>query len=554
MSKNNFYRDSTYKHHVDVTKDIIETLNKLEGQIGEIGSNGAGPPGPQGEPGPKGDPGEAGPPGPQGLPGEKGEPGEAGPPGPKGDPGEKGEQGEQGPPGPKGDPGEKGEKGEPGPQGPPGPPGPSGGGGEGGQSIGLSDAIDSNSSETAATSFAVKMVNDKVSGKADKDHNHDEVYYSKTEVDQILNTVTSTLYTVKTSEDDEPSYLSSKVDNRTVVIEGGELKVKDIDGLEIGVADISNWLKGTSSNIQNQINNIESNLSAITSGMRYLGKVENYAELQEVGVKDNGTLVVVLEDETRTGGRSMYVYSEDLGAWDFIGEFTFTDKFIELEDTPASYSNSNGKVLKVDETNQKIVFSNLDYEEILNRPSSTITQIDNAVDKSHEHNNKKELDGIGESSDGVLTYKGHEYVKKADFLANTKEHLYASVSTTRIDIAKDRPIAFTKRAGEILMDSEGRFELKAGKTYLISASLRFRTASWIRTSIVESDTGNAPANAPNTAYRNAVSANLNDTGNGVESLIVTPTSTQYYEIRVLDIGPNSEVNDVSSSSISIVEI
>lgn len=553
MSNNNFHRDVTYTHHVDVTKDIIETLNRLEEQIGEGGNVGAGPPGPQGEPGPKGDPGEAGPPGPQGLPGEKGEPGEPGPkgdPGPQGLPGEKGDPGEVGPPGPKGDPGEKGEQGEPGPQGPPGPPG----GGEGGQSIGLSDAVDSDSSETAATSFAVKMVNDKVSGKADKDHNHDEVYYSKTEVDQILNTVTSTLYTVKTSEDDEPSYLSSKVDNRTVVIEGSELKVKGIDGLEIGVADINNWLRGTSSNIQNQINNIESDLSAITSGMRYLGKVENYVELQEVGVKDNGTLVVVLEDETRTGGRSMYVYSEDLGAWDFIGEFTFTDKFIELEDTPDSYSNSNGKVLKVDETNQKIVFSNLDYEEILNRPSSTITQIDNAVDKSHEHNNKKELDGIGESSDGVLTYKGHEYVKKADFLANTKEHLYASVSTTRIDIAKDRPIAFTKRAGEILMDSEGRFELKAGKTYLISASLRFRTTSWIRTSIVESDTGNAPANAPNTAYRNAVSANLNDTGNGVESLIVTPTSTQYYEIRVLDIGPNSEVNDVSSSSISIVEI
>src|SRR5690606_21105906 len=106
--------------------------------------------------------------------------------------------------------------------------------------------------------------------------------------------------------------------------------------------------------------------------------------------KKNGNLVVVLADESRSGGRSMYVYSEDKGMWEFIGEFTFTDEFLALKDTPTSYEGADGKVVKV--AGERLVFGDVDYGNLLNKPKSTITQIDDSVAKKHEHSNLQLLE------------------------------------------------------------------------------------------------------------------------------------------------------------------
>lgn len=257
--------------------------------------------------------------------------------------------------------------------------------------IQLSDAIDSTSETVAASSLAVKKLNDKVDTKADINHAHDSIYYQKSEVDNsindVINTITAGQYMVKTSADDTPSYVEDKIDKVTLSFEDHELKVIGVDGLTIGIADVNSWLSGTSDNIQNQINDVKSNILSLTSGMKYLGKVETYADLASVGAKENGNVVVVLADESRGNGRSLYVYFEALTTWDFIGEFTFSNKFIEMTDTPDNYTGQNGKVIQVDEANNKLVFSNVNWNDISDKPSSTVTQIDQAVSSTHIHSN-----------------------------------------------------------------------------------------------------------------------------------------------------------------------
>src|SRR5690606_32517826 len=145
---------------------------------------------------------------------------------------------------------------------------------------------------------------------------------------------------VATVYGDEPDFLANKVDNVTVRVEGNELKVVSVEGLTVAVADISEWLSGTTGNIQTQIDGINDSLVALTAGMRYIGKFETKADLQAGAEKEGGDLAVVLADETRGDGRSIYVYRDDVGAWDFIGEFTFSDEFTALKDTPTSYAGA----------------------------------------------------------------------------------------------------------------------------------------------------------------------------------------------------------------------
>src|SRR5690625_4356077 len=247
------------------------------------------------------------------------------------------------------------------------------------------------------------------------EHNHDDRYNTKEDVQDIVNYTREQMQSeqgkVMTHADDEPAYLDSKVDNVTAVVEGSELKVKSIDGLTIGVASINSWLSGTEDNIQTQIDSINDSLVALSSGMRYMGKFETYADLQAIATMEGGDLAVVLTDETRGSGRSMYVYRDDLGVWDFIGEFTFSDEFIALKDTPSSYAGADGKVVKV--ASNRLVFDDVDYADLTNKPTSTVTQIDDAVAKRHEHNNADSLAKLGVNSDGELTINGVVYAPKS---------------------------------------------------------------------------------------------------------------------------------------------
>src|SRR5699024_12614325 len=143
---------------------------------------------------------------------------------------------------------------------------------------------------------------------------------------------------------DAPEFMSDRVDNITVALEGRELKVRSIDGLAVGVADINEWIAGTSGNIQTQIDGLGDELAAVTAGMKFRGKLETFAELQDVTNMENGDLFVVLTDENKDGGRSMYVYSDNKSAWQIIGAFTFNAEFTAMKDTPSD--DTDGEYLR----------------------------------------------------------------------------------------------------------------------------------------------------------------------------------------------------------------
>ena len=305
------------------------------------------------------------------------------------------------------------------------------------------------------------------------EHTHDDRYNTKEDTQAALDYVKEQMQAehgkVMAHATDEPDYLTNKVDNVTAVVEGNEVKVKSIDGLNIGVASLNSWLSGTDDNIQAQIDGINDSLMALTAGMRYMGKSETYADMQAITTMEGGDLAVVLADENKGGGRSMYVYRDDLGTWDWIGEFTFSDEFIALKDTPSSYTGADGKVVKV--VGERLVFDDVDYGSLKNRPSSTITDIDDAVVKRHEHSNADSLSKLGVNERGELTINGVVYAPKIE--PEPKEILSTYLSNT-ITVAEGNFIPFNavKPLSSIPYDTEtGIFTLTPGKSYRVTVTL-----------------------------------------------------------------------------------
>lgn len=384
------------------------------------------------------------------------------------------------------------------------------------------------------------------------DHNHDDRYNTKEDVQDIIDYTRDQMKAehgkIMAHADDELAYLENKVDNVTLTVEGSELKVKSVDGLTIGIADISRWLSGTSENIQTQIDGISDSLMALTSGMEYIGKFEAYADLQAVSNKENGNLAVVLADESHGGGRSMYVYRDDLGAWEFIGEFTFSDEFTALKDTPTSYAGADGKVVKV--AGERLVFDDVDYGDITNKPTSTITQIDDAVEKRHEHINKSVLDRIGINASGQITVDGIPYVPAEE----PKGYLYARASSGSIATNGTwRWIRSSSRG--ITLHDNGVFVLEEGKTYQITVNASISALSdWKRFELIDTETRNYPPETPNSSIVMAVNSNRNEAHSGVLTLIITPTSTRNFGITFTSGANATTATLYGRTSLVITEI
>lgn len=290
--------------------------------------------------------------------------------------------------------------------------GGSGGGGEPGPNQNY--VTDEEKAKIGATELYTLPEKEKLAGiepeatKNDTDANlRDRSTHTGTQLASTISDLPAMLDKVKaTSADGFPGFLDEKADGTTVVVENNKLVVKDIDGLTIGIADLNNFLSGIDGNLQDQLNDLSDTIVNIAGGMTWLGKIETYAELSAVTTMQNGSVVLVLADESRGGGRNLYVYSESLGFWDFIGGFTFSDSFIALQDTPGNYTGHDGKVAKVDETNEKMIFDDVRWAELQDKPASTVSDIDLAVDQRHVHNNKTVLDKFGESEGGDPTFDG----------------------------------------------------------------------------------------------------------------------------------------------------
>lgn len=391
-----------------------------------------------------------------------------------------------------------------------------------------------------ADEVAWENVTDKPSSFPPAEHNHDDRYNTKEEVQAHIDYVTDLMSQeqgkVATVYGDVPDFLANKVDNVTVRVEGHELKVVSVEGLTVAVADISEWLSGTSGNIQTQIDGINDSLLALTSGMQYIGKFESYSDLQSIDNKENGDLAVVLADENRTGGRSMYVYSDNYGMWEFIGEFTFTDEFLALKDTPTSYAGADGKVVKV--AGDRLVFDDVDYGDLVNKPTSTITQIDDAVAKRHEHNNAEDLAKLGVNEAGELTINGVVYAPKTEI--PVKQRLYARRTGTEQTLTAGTTCVFnTKYEGEgIPYDtSTGVFTLEAGKTYRVFVTASINTEGYVILHLVSASNNAVTSDNNRAIWMSVTPSNTNwkESSAGPLLAYITPAVTEGFKIRATSV-------------------
>ena len=388
------------------------------------------------------------------------------------------------------------------------------------------------------------------------EHDHDDRYNTKEDVQDIIdftrNQMKAEQGKVMAHAGDEPAYLDSKVDNVTAVVEGSELKIKNIDGLSIGVASLNSWLSGTNGNIQSQIDDINDSLVALTSGMRYIGKFETKTDLQAVAEKEGGDLAVVLADETRGDGRSMYVYRDDVGAWDFIGEFTFSDEFTALKDTPTSYAGADGKVVKV--AGDRLVFDDVDYGDLVNKPTSTITQIDEAVANSHEHSNAEDLAKLGVNESGELTINGVIYAPKS----KPKQYLYARRTGSEQSLTAGTTCIFNRKySGEgIAYDvNSGVFTLEAGKTYRIFVTASMNTEGYVILRLVTASNNAVTADNNQAIWMSVNPSNTNwkESSTGPLLAYVTPTTTQGFKIIASSVNGTSGLRP-NHCALEITEI
>lgn len=208
---------------------------------------------------------------------------------------------------------------------------------------------------------------------------------------------------VKVSESDTFGYIGDKLQSTTLQYADGVIKVINVDGLTIGVSDINTWLTGTEANIQSQINDVKDSIESLSVGLNYIGNFDTLALLTAYAEPLNGDLAVVTNTDSGEAGE-LYVYKEDGATWTKLGKFEFSETFIGLKDTPTSYDGSTGKVLKSD--GSKIVFADINYEDVLGKPEVSVADIEDAVSKKHEHVNNAVLDKLGEDSEGNLTFNG----------------------------------------------------------------------------------------------------------------------------------------------------
>lgn len=366
-------------------------------------------------------------------------------------------------------------------------------------------------------------------------HNHNEQYYTKQDIDNA-------------------GFLLAQPDGETVEVQGGELKARTLTGLQLAVAQLNAWLAGTEGNIQSQLNDIYMTLAALSAGMRYRGKFETKADLQAVNNKDNGDLAVVLTDETRSNARSMYVYNDSLGIWDFIGSFEFSDAFTALTDTPSGYDD--GKVLR--SSANGLYYDVVRYNEIDGRPDRTKVQIESAVDAAHGHDNKYNLDKINEDASGVLTYNGERYVRVSDLSAlQAKKRLFAYRSGSDQPLTAGTDCVFnTRHSGDIPYNTTtGIFTLEAGKLYRVEVAGSLYTSGWVILQLVNAETNSVV----NTIARgiwmdvNPSTTSWHESSAGPLKTYFIPSATRGYKIRATAVSGESSLR-ASYMSLEVQEV
>ena len=146
------------------------------------------------------------------------------------------------------------------------------------------------------------------------------------------------------------------------------------------------YVTGTSGSVVKRVINSDDVQAMIDSASTGLSQIEIVADISARDALNPTTTVQALvldasDDPTVDSGAATYIYNPSTEEWIKIAEYESMDMVI-------------------------------DWSYIQNRPSSSVSDIDDAVAKKHTHANKTELDKISEDGSGYLLYNG-DYPKIA---------------------------------------------------------------------------------------------------------------------------------------------
>lgn len=300
------------------------------------------------------------------------------------------------------------------------------------------------------------------------EHNHDDRYWTKEQaqdhVDFVQQLMEQEQGKVASHASDTPDYLQNKVDGTTITIEGSELTAKGLDGLSITPQQINTQLAGGNENIPTQINDILDMLASLGRPLKWLADVETHADMMAITTMQDSDFVIVFNDETKDNDRTWYAYHGDLAMWRYMGSLGLTNKFTSLVDTPSAFDD--GKILRSGTSG--LYYDTIKYNEIVDRPNCTKTQIEATVDRAHEHSNAESLAKLGVNENEELTINGVVYAPKQQ-----ERKFLQAYRTTDVSLTGANTIVFNNhRAGTISYNSTtGHFTVEEGKSYVVTCNV-----------------------------------------------------------------------------------
>ena len=151
------------------------------------------------------------------------------------------------------------------------------------------------------------------------------------------------------------------------------------------------------------------------------------------------------------------VSTEQINTWDNKQDkLDFTPEDQSKKGTANGYAPLNGDCKVPDEN-----LPNVQWDSILNKPSSTIDQIDQSVEKSHSHVNISVLDIIDSNNDNKPTWDGKEWPYPGDM----KKSIYDKDDDGIVDVAKSANSVYWNGISEKPTSSVSDIDLAVSRSH-----------------------------------------------------------------------------------------
>lgn len=133
----------------------------------------------------------------------------------------------------------------------------------------------------------------------------------------------------------------------------------------------------------------------------HIAKIKEEIENLKTAIENSAKTIIVADIAARNAKAETITNGTICWVEDATGDNTVT------RGGAAYLANRSSGTLKWDKvTETESLDVVLDWEKVQGKPISSVIDIDDAVTKKHSHANKANLDSLGKSDDGYLTYNG----------------------------------------------------------------------------------------------------------------------------------------------------